>query len=254
MSGPPVKLDPFKPTAPAIPGVPERAPEAKKQETTTPGAAPASTPATGKGPFAQFSWQALSQSPQMMFGAGVSIVVLIGIAALAWRIFEPAPMPAPVAIEQTVAPGKIDAAPASATAAPQLPDAPGPIATVAEMSKPWSVVKFQFHRNTGESLTGMAIRLPSAPGYWGLLSVAPYGRCELVLDTDLKEIRQTYGYAAIHPMVVDSCTQVVYDPLALGSASGVWIRGKVAAGPGIRPPLEVEIKVEQGWVIADRSE
>src|SRR5271170_6126714 len=120
MSGPSAKLDPFKPTAPAIPGVPERAPEEKKKDAATPAASAATT---AKGPFAQFSWQAISQSPQMMFGAGISIVVLIGVAALAWSILEPAPLPAPVVIEQAAPAGKGDTTATSATPAPQLPDA-----------------------------------------------------------------------------------------------------------------------------------
>jgi hypothetical protein len=242
-SGPPVKLDPFKPTAPAIPGVPQRAPEEKKPADGKPAAAkPAS------------SLPQQLQNPKMMAGAGVSAIVLIGLVALGWWAFKPAPPPAPVVIEQQASTPSAPNATAAAPATVQLPDAPGPVATVEEMSKPWSVAKFQFHRNTGETLTGMVVRLPAAPGYWGLLSVAPYGRCEMQLDTDLKDLRQQYGYAATHPMVVDPCTQVLYDPLALGTASGAWVRGKVAAGPGIRPPLEVEIKVEQGVVVAARSE
>ena len=242
-SGPPVKLDPFKPAAPVIPGVPQRAPEEKKPEEAK---AEAPKPSSGL--------QKQLQDPKMMAGAGASAVVLIGLIALGWWAFKPAPPPAPVVIEQPASTLNAPATATSAAATPQLPDAPGPVATVEEMSKPWSVAKFQFHRTTGETLTGMVVRLPAAPGYWGLLSVAPYGRCEMQLNTDLKDLRQTYGYAASHPMMVDPCTQVVYDPLALGNASGAWVRGKIAAGPGIRPPLEVEIKIEQGMVVADRSE
>jgi len=245
--GPPVKLDPFKPTAPTLPGVPQRAPEEKKPEEAN-GAPAAAAPAVAKLPGIPKEWQ----SPKMMASAGASAVVVLGVLALGWWAFKPAPAPAPVVIEQPSA-GTADSA-TPTPAAPQLPDAPGPVATIAEMSKPWSVTKFQFHRNTGEALTGMVIRLPQAPGYWGLLTVAPYGRCQLELDSDVAEIRQKYGFAAAHPMVVDPCTQVVYDPLALGTASGAWVRGRVAAGPGIRPPLEVEIKIEQGFVIAGRSE
>lgn len=243
MSGPPGKLDPFKPAQPAIPGVPQRPPEEKKKEPEAKEAAP-------KAPEALPPWQ----SPKAMAGAGLGTVVLLAIVGLALRATKPAPLPAPVPVAETTASGGASSATPAVTVTPQLADAPGPVATVEEMAKPWSVVKFQFHRSTGETANGMVIRLPSPPGYWGLLSVAPYGRCELELNTDLQQIRQKYGYAAIHPMVVDSCTQVVYDPLALGSAAGVWIRGKVAAGPGIRPPFEVEIKVEQGYVIASRSE
>ena len=240
MSGPPGKLDPFKPSQPAIPGVPEHPPEEKKpkKKEEPKDTAPVERPA----------WQ----SPKGMAGAGLSAVVLLAIVVLAWRATKPAALPAPVEIAPPAS--SASAAAPAVTVAPQLPDAPGPVVTVEEIAKPWAVARFQFHRSSGEIVNGMVIRLPGAPGYWGLLSVAPYGRCQLELDTDLKDIREKYKYAAAHPMVVDPCTQAVYDPLALGSTSGAWVRGKVAAGPGIRPPFEVEIKVEQGWVIASRSE
>lgn len=242
MSGPTEKDSRFKPVDPVIPGVPRRPPEHKKKEEEK--AKPPRPP--GPGP----AWQ----SPTVMAGAGIGALVLLAGAALAWHELKPAPAPAPVVLP----PPANTATPAgSATAGNEevpLPDAPGPVATVEEMAKPWSVVKFRFRQPTGESAMGMVIRLPAAPGYWGLLSVAPSARCELELEIDLGKLRREYGYAASHPMVVDSCTRVVYDPLALGSASGVWIRGRVAAGPGIRPPFEVEIKAQKGFVVASRSE
>ncbi len=239
MSGPADKPDRFKPANPVIPGVPQRPPEEiKKKEEQK--AEPSGPPP---------AWQ----SPTVMAGAGIGAIVLLAGAALAWHEMKPAPPPAPVVISAPEHPA--DAAGSATTGqASQLPEAPGPVATVEEMAKPWTVVKFKFHRATGELSGGMVIRLPSAPGYWGLLSVAPYGRCELELETDLAKLRSDYGFAAAHPMVVDSCTQVVYDPLALGNATGTWVRGRIAAGPGMRPPYEVEIKVEQGYVVASRSE
>jgi len=237
MSGPADKPDRFKPADPVIPGVPQRPPEEKKKEEQKPSGPPP-------------AWQ----SPTVMAGAGICALILLAGAALAWHEMKPAPPPAPVDVS-AVAPAAGTAGSGTAEAAsPQLPEAPGPVATVEELSKPWSVAKFKFHRATGEMANGMVIRLPSAPGYWGLLSVAPYGRCDLELETDLTKLRDEYKYRAAHPMVVDSCTQAVYDPLSLGSSSGMWIRGKVAAGAGIRPPFEVEIKVEQGYVVASRSE
>jgi hypothetical protein len=237
MSGPADKPDRFKPADPVIPGVPQRPPEKKEEKKLPPSGPPP-------------AWQ----SPTVMAGAGIGALVLLAGASLAWHVMKPAPPPAPVVLTTTDPAAGTAGSSMAEPAAPQLPEAPGPVATVEEMAKPWSVVRFKFHRATGELLNGMVIRLPSAPGYWGLLSVAPYGRCELVLETDLAKIRSEYKFAAAHPMVVDSCTQVVYDPLTLGSATGLWIRGRVAGGPGIRPPYEVEIKVEQGYVVASRSE
>jgi len=239
MSGPADKPDRFKPVDPVIPGVPQRAPEEKKKDEQA-GKASGLPPAL--------------QSPTVMAGVGIGALILLAGAALAWHEMKPAPAPAPV---DSAAVSQVANAASSGTAEPappQLPEAPGPVATVEEMSKPWSVAKFKFHRATGELSNGMVIRLPAAPGYWGLLAVAPYAQCELALETDLGKIRTQYKYAANHPMVVDSCTQAVYDPLALGSSSGTWIRGKVVAGAGLRPPFEVEIKVEQGYVVASRSE
>jgi len=242
MADPPEKVNRFKPSQPSIPGVPQRPADDKKKEEAQPQVPKPAGPKP--------SWQ----SPRVMAGAGIGAFVLLAGVALAWEAMKPAPPPAPVVIAAPDAPGNPENSVTVVSATPQLPLAPGPVATVEEMSKPWSVVKFQFHRMTGDTANGMVIRLPAAPGYWGLLAVAPYGQCELQLESDLKKIREQYGYAASHPMVVDSCSQVVYDPLALGSSGHVWIRGKVAAGPGIRPPFEVEIKVEGGNVIASRSE
>jgi len=239
MSGPADKPERFKPADPVIPGVPQRAPEEKKKEEKS--AKPSGPPP---------AWQ----SPTVMAGAGIGAIVLLAGAALAWHEMKPAPPPAPVEISAVTPAAGTAGSGTAEPAAPQLPEAPGPVATVEELAKPWSVVKFKFHRATGELANAMVVRLPSAPGYWGLLSVAPYGRCDMELETDLAKIRAEYKFAAGHPMVVDSCTQVVYDPLALGNSSGMWIRGKVAAGPGIRPPYAVEIKVEQDYVVASRSE
>jgi len=242
MPDPTDKASRFKPADPVIPGVPQRPPEEKKPEEQ-----PAKPPRPA-GP--RPSWQ----SPTVMAGAGIGALVLLAGATLAWHEMKPEPPPAPVDLGAQVTSSATGGSASSATGEAPIPDAPGPVATVEELSKPWSVAKFRIRRKTGESALGMVIRLPSGPGYWGLLSVAPYGRCDMELETDLAKIRSDYGYAASHPMVVDSCTQVVYDPLALGNASGVWVRGRVAAGPGIRPPYEVEIKSEKGYVIASRSE
>lgn len=236
MSGPADKPERFRPADPVIPGVPQRRQEEKKKKEEKK-AKPSGPPP---------AWQ----SPTVMAGAGIGALILLAGAALAWHEMKPAPPPAPVVI---TTPEPV-AGSATPEAAAQLPEAPGPVAPVEEMAKPWTVVKFKFHRASGDIANALVIRLPSAPGYWGLLSVAPYGRCDLELETDLSRIRSQYGFAASHPMVVDSCTQVVYDPLALGSANGTWVRGRIAAGPGMRPPYQVEIKVEQGYVVASRSE
>src|SRR5215468_9517133 len=57
------------------------------------------------------------------------------------------------------------------------------IATVSEMSKPWSSKDFFFrNRLTGEKVPALLIRLPGAAatqsdGYWGLAMTSAYGNC-----------------------------------------------------------------------------
>jgi hypothetical protein len=245
MSGPPEKFDPFKPVQPVIPGVPQQPPAEEKPEAKAEKKIVWPPPPPRK---------PLWQSRQVQIGAAAGAVLFLCGAALAWRVMRTAPPPAPVVIESPASSADPATTGANLTPAPQTPLAPGPVASVQDLAKPWSVAKFRMQRPTGETANAMVIRLPSSAAYWGLISVAPYGRCELELESDLKKIREQYAYAAIHPMVVDSCTQTVYDPLALGTSSGVWIRGKIAAGPGIRPPFEVEIKVDKGEVLAARSE
>jgi hypothetical protein len=249
MSGPQEKINPFKPVEPVIPGVPQKPAAEEKAE-----GKPAAKPET------KIVWpppppppRPLWQMRSVQVSAGAGAVLLLCGAALAWRALRTEPAPVPVMLETPAAAPDASAS-ASQPAAPQIPVAPGPVASVAALAKPWSVATFRMQRPSGETVKAMVIRLPSSPGYWGLLSVAPYGQCDLAVETDLKKLREQYSYAAIHPMVVDSCTQTVYDPLALGSSGGVWIRGRIAAGPGIRPPFEVEIKVEKDQVVASRSE
>src|SRR5271170_1801658 len=133
MAAPPEKLNRFKPAEPSIPGVPQHAPEEKKaQELTRAGPKP--------------SWQ----SPRMMAVAGIGGIALLAGVALAWEVMKPAAPPAPVVIAAPDAAAKPDDATPTVTVTPQLPDAPGPVATVDELAKPWSFAKFQIHRLSGE--------------------------------------------------------------------------------------------------------
>lgn len=228
------KIDPLKPATPQIPGVPAPAPRKKEP------AAPAGPP--------------IWASRKVQTGAGLVVAFLVLAVIAAWLI-RPASPPTAVGPSTQTTQGS---QPTQETApVVMLPLAPGPIASVLDVAKPWSLVKFQFRKASGEIISARLLRLPSGSGaeaYWGFLGVGPYGRCELELETDLAKLAKDYGYRARHPMVVDPCNQTVYDPLAYGNDHGILIRGQVAAGPGLRPPLAVEISVENGNVVASRSE
>ncbi len=235
------KPDRFKPAMPAIPGVP----------------APALEKTTDPDTKEQAAAHPLWANRRMQIAAGAGLVLVIFLAFALWQFFQKEPPLAPLVDEELATDSGTAPSGSEASAPTDLPVAPGPIASEQDLAKPWSVTKFQILLPTGERAPAQVIHLPGGTGaaaYWGFLSVAPYGRCEMELIEDVEKIAQDFAYRARHPMVVDSCTQTIYDPLNYGSARGALARGQVVAGPGLRPPLAVEIVIEKGSVVATRSE
>jgi hypothetical protein len=136
------------------------------------------------------------------------------------------------------------------------------IATVAEMAQAWSSKQF-FIRNglTGENVPGLLIRLPAssasqANGYWAFSLNAPFGNCQLEYITDLTKLKSDYDFnAAKHPMVCNPCNRTLYDPTKMTNLPGnVWVRGAIAQGSDLRPPLGIELKVQGKTIQAVRME
>ena len=239
MAEPDEKFDRFKPAAPKIPGVPEAG-----QAVAPPAPAP--------------------KRPPMALIAGGGAAVLVVLVLVIWWALRPAPKAAPgtpaeaqtAATPAATAPGS----PAAQSSEAPLPTAPGEIATLDELAKPWSSKRFYFRKLIGDELVvGIVVRLPSgAPrtpqGYWGFAAGAPKQPCELQVVSDVKRLAEEFGYRASHAMVVNPCNRTVYDPLRLADVAGVWVRGEVVAGPGGRPPLAILIRVEGNSVIASQME
>lgn len=146
---------------------------------------------------------------------------------------------------------------------PHATEASPAIATVDEMAKPWSSKQF-FIRNivSGEDVAGILIRLPGgspsrASGYWAFAVNAPYGNCKLEFITDLARLRTEYGFdTAKHPMVVNPCTQTVFDPAKTTTlpGTGAIVGGALVQGSDLRPPLSIEIRVHGKDIEAIRTE
>lgn len=152
--------------------------------------------------------------------------------------------------------------PDPSTLIPHATEASPAVATVEEMAKPWSSKQF-FIRNivSGEHVPGILIRLPGgspsrASGYWAFAINAPYGNCRLEYITDLARLRAEYGFAAKHPMVVNPCTQTVFDPAKTTTlpGTGAIVGGAIAQGSDLRPPLGIEIRVRGKDIEAIRTE
>ena len=154
------------------------------------------------------------------------------------------------------------AAPDPSASLPNATEANPGIAEVGEMAKPWSSKEFLFrNRLTGENVPALLIRLSSgsaaqASGYWALALSAPFGNCRFEYVTDLAKLRDDYGYgAARHPMVANPCTRTVFDPLKMTSLPGeVWVRGSIEQGSDLRPPLGIQVKIQDKRIQAVRME
>jgi hypothetical protein len=199
-------------------------------------------------------------------GAGAAVVLGILLAAVFLRPSAPSAPP----IEQPAAPTDASTTPASpaanaasspATATAEVPPIyPDEVAAISEMDKPWSSRHFNFLKKvTMGPIPSMLVRLPggsarSADSYWAFALKSRYGKCDLELITDLEKLRANFGYRAQHPMVVESCTGTVFDPLQRSTVSGAWVRGAVVQGAGIRPPLMVEVQIKGDRILAVQME
>jgi hypothetical protein len=223
--------DPFKPTQPNIPGVPT---------TAGPG---------GKTGSSKFRLSEMQMPPTWLTVTIVAaIVVGIGVAWLGREQPSEDAAPAPV---RASAPIAVEAA----APAEQLPTGPGEIATTDEVEKVWSSKRFIYRdESTGDQTKAIVIRMPGG-NLWGFLLREPFGTCDLEYVTDLQKLEKQYHYRAEHPMVGDPCNRTVFDMTRYGTNSaGRLVRGQVAQGSAIRPPLAIEIHTSGKQVIAGRME
>jgi len=151
-------------------------------------------------------------------------------------------------------------APTSSASSTKTTDTePNAIATLYELTKPWSSKTFHFlDPKTQQSIPAMVIHLPGSatnPSFWAFALTNPLSRCQLQYVTDLRVLSQRYAYSAEHPMVVSDCDGILYDPLKMATLpDGSWVRGDVVRGGGIRPPMSIQVEVRGRDLVAKRME
>jgi len=153
-------------------------------------------------------------------------------------------------------------APDPNAALPHATEANPEIATLAEMSKPWSSKNFFFrNRFTGENIPSIIVRLPGGSptqpgGYWAFAMNSPYGNCQLEYITDLDKLTKDYDFhGAKHAMVGNPCSHTLFDPTKMTLLPGnVWVRGGIAQGSDLRPPLGIELNIQGKNIQAIRME
>ncbi len=234
------KFDPFKPQQPSIPGVSsEPKPD---RPATPPPSSPSGAPETAPA----------ARPPILLIGMAAGAVLIVGVGLFLWSRGS-----AQKAADSSTAVAAHTADLDARKPANTLPVGPGPIATTDELEKPWSSKKFLYRNpTTTEVIPAMVVRLPGGD-FWGFSLREPFGNCELEYVTSLEKLQSDYHFRATHPMVGDPCNHTVYDLLRYGAGSGSdggLVRGEIAQGNGIRPPLAIEIRVDGKQVVAARIE
>jgi hypothetical protein len=222
--------DPFKPAQPEIPGVPTR------------------TGHGGKIASLKFRLSQM-QMPPVWLAITIAAAIVVGIG-IAWLNRErPAEEVAPA--RQASAPRAVE----PAARAEQLPSGPGQIATTDELAKVWSSKRFIYRdESTGDQTKAIVVKIPGG-SFWGFSLREPFGTCDLEYVTDLQKLDSQYHYRADHPMVGDPCNRTVFDLTRYGTNSaGRLVRGQVAQGSAVRPPIAIEIRTSGKQVIAARME
>jgi hypothetical protein len=193
--------------------------------------------------------------PAMVIGG--LVVVAFAVVAIGKMITRPhraAPPVDPPLVEVSE--------PDLGNAPPQVPPPNRGIATVNELAKAWSSVQFDYRDpSSGERFPALLVRLPAGSGsqpgsYWAMNLKASYNSCQLEYVSDLQKLRKDYGYgSAKHPMVGNPCSRTLFDPLKMTNLPGnIWVRGAIAQGSDLRPPLGIEIKIQGKDIFAVRME
>jgi hypothetical protein len=238
-----VKIDPFNPAQPRIPGVATDEPQVDAENLQAPVPAPAQE-------------ASITGARQRMLWTGVAAIV--GLATLSGLFYisrTPAQKDAKVAADAEPVELPRPAPPAAKPLEKGLLTGPGTVANAAELSKPWSSKRFLFRTPLQtEPIPAMVVHLPGGQ-YWGFSLIEPYGTCELDYVSDLAALRSDYQFHATHPMVVDPCSHTVFDLSQYGTgANGALVRGEIVQGSGLRPPMAIEIHVSGKDVRAVRME
>jgi hypothetical protein len=232
--------NPFKPADPKIPGV------SPKKESSGP-VAPLSVDQN-----LEPNGFSISRMPPSWLILSATSVIAVCLIAAWWMHRTPAKAGNDGGETTALTPTAVDGK--SAQNPEQLLVGPGEIATTSELTKDWSAKKFIFRDSlTSREVPAMVVHLPGGE-YWGFSLIEPYGSCELEFVTDLQKLRTDYGFRGTHPMVADPCNHAVFDLTRYGNGPAGLVRGEIAQGAAVRPPLAIEIQVRGKQVLAKKIE
>ena len=201
------------------------------------------------------------RNPLLPLMVGLAALGVVLLVALRW-FARPSKSAEPARVEPAAQIEVPSPPPDPSALLPHADESHPVIASVGDLAKPWSSADFFFRNSaTGETVSATIVRLPAGPSlaassYWAFSRKAPYGDCQLEYVTDLVKLRSDYGFPhPTHPLVGNPCSRTLFDPSKTVNIPGnIWVRGAMVQGSDIRPPLAIEVKIEDKQILAVRSE
>ena len=127
--------------------------------------------------------------------------------------------------------------PSQTQAAPDLP-----VASEAELTTPWSAVRFTFSDLDGDQVPGIVIRLPDG-GWYASSLICTHNKCDIIYVRDATNARNSFDVDVTTPVLACPCHFSVFDPTR---------HGQVIKGPAPNPPLQLKVDVRDGNVFVSR--
>lgn len=117
-----------------------------------------------------------------------------------------------------------------------------PVARIADLTEPWSAVKFTLPDADGDLLPCIVVRLPGG-GWYASSLICPHNKCEILYVTDPVTARNTFDVDVRTPVLACPCHFSVFD---------LPEHGRVIAGPAPNPPLQLKVEVRGDNVFVTR--
>jgi nitrite reductase/ring-hydroxylating ferredoxin subunit len=117
-----------------------------------------------------------------------------------------------------------------------------PVASLAELTAPWSAVKFTLPDADGDPLPCIVVRLPDG-GWYASSLICTHNKCDIIYVPDPANARNSFDVDVTTPVLACPCHFSVYDLVR---------HGQVIKGPAPSPPLQLKVEVRDNNVFISR--
>jgi arsenite oxidase small subunit len=116
------------------------------------------------------------------------------------------------------------------------------VASLAELAKPWSAVRFTLPDADGDQEPCIVIRLPEG-GWYASSLICTHNKCEIIYVQDPSNARNSFDVDVTTPILACPCHFSVFDLVR---------HGQVIKGPAPSPPFQLKVEVRDNNVFISR--